>query len=164
MITNSIIKQSSFESVLKSASVISPKGERHKRNIVADLLLTALIDAFSILVIFLLMNFSSSGEILLLSKGTELPKAGGEALDRHPVVKIENAKVFIEEKEIPQAQLVEALLGLRKQWQDTHPGEEFPAMLTIQADRRMKYEEMNSVVLASSHAGFSDLKFAVIMK
>jgi len=160
-----IAGNSAFHSVTAGSSILAPKSERRGRNIVADLLLTALIDAFSILVIFLLMSFSSTGEILNMGKGVELPKAAkGEELERNPVVKIDAGKIFVEEKEVSQDQLVGELLALRKKFAETRSGEEFPGILTLQADRRLKYEQLNSVVLASSQAGFSDIKFAVIMR
>jgi biopolymer transport protein ExbD len=165
MLSTSIVKQTAFHSVIGESSIIAPESERKHRNIVADLLLTALIDAFSILVIFLLMSFSSTGEILYLGKGQELPKAAaGDQLERNPVVKFDDGKVYIEDKEVTGDGLVEALLDLRKKFQETRPGEEFPGMLTVQADRRVKYEQLSSIVQASAHAGYSDIKFAVVMK
>ncbi len=164
MLNNSIVRTTSFHSSLGETSVIKPSREKHKRNIVADLLLTALIDAFSILVIFLLMSFSSTGELLMMGKNMELPKASADMLDRNPVVKLDSGKIFLEDKEITADALVQALLDLRKNFQDTRPGEEFPAILTVQADRRAKYEQLSGIVQASAHAGFSDIKFAVVMK
>ena len=52
MLNASIVKMTSFHSAIGNTSVLVPNGEKKSRNIVADLLLTALIDAFSILVIF----------------------------------------------------------------------------------------------------------------
>lgn len=164
VLSHGIIKTSALGSVIAENSILSPKGERHKREVHAELLLTALIDAFSILVIFLLMSFSSSPEILMTGK-IELPKAAmGEQLDRQPVVRTEEGRLYVEEKEVPQDQLVAALLDLRKKFAATHPGEEFPGIITIQGDRRLKYEALSSIVQASSQAGFSDIKFAVIAK
>lgn len=165
MLSTSVINQTAFHSIIGESSVIRPESDKHKRNIVADLLLTALIDAFSILVIFLLMSFSSTGEILYLGKGQELPKAKlADELDRNPVVKIDDGKLYVEDKQVNADGLVQALLDLRKQFQETRPGQEFPATLTVQADRRVKYEQMSSIVQASAHAGYSDIKFAVIMR
>lgn len=165
MINQSVVKNTAFHSVIGENSIIAPQSEKKKRNIVSDLLLTALIDAFSILVIFLLMSFSSTGEILYMGKGMELPKAmKGETLERNPVVKIDEGKIYLEEKEVTANDLVAALLELRKKITESRPGEEFPGILTIQGDRRLKYEQLNSIVLASSQAGFSDIKFAVVMK
>lgn len=164
MLNQGILKSSAFHSVLGECSILAPQNERRHRSVLADLLLTALIDAFSILVIFLLMSFSSTGEILHMGKGMELPKATGEQLERHPVVKVDEGKIYIEDKEVPQDQLVAALLDVRKQWQEQHPGETFPGVITVQGDRRLKYEMLNSVVHASAQTGFSDIKFAIVMK
>ena len=165
MLGEGILKETALSSPLAAASIIKPKGGHGKRNIQADLLLTALIDAFSILVIFLLMNFSSTGEILYVNKGIELPKsAQADILERNTVIKVENEKLFVEDKEVTGETLVQSLLDVRQRFQETHPGEEFPGVATIQADRRAKYESLNQVVLSLSHAGYSDIHFAVLMK
>ena len=57
MTVHSILSETSLRTQLGAESILKPKESRWKRVLAADLLLTALIDAFSILVIFLLMNF-----------------------------------------------------------------------------------------------------------
>ncbi len=163
--SQSVLHETALQSMIESQSLIKPKHGKWKRSIVADLLLTALIDAFSILVIFLLMSFSSTGDMLYLSKGQELPKASrADVLERNPVVKLEDGKIYLESKELTQDSLVGALLDMRKQYAESHPGEEYPGILMIQGDRRLKYERLNQIILAASHAGFSDIRFAVMMK
>ena len=131
----------------------------------ADLLLTALVDAFSILVIFLLMSFSSTGDLLTIGKDTELPQARlTETLERNPVVKIEAGKIYLEDKPVTGDGLIAALLELRKQFSVGREGQEFPGIVTVQADRRVKYDFLNQIVLACAHAGFSDIRFAVLAK
>lgn len=163
--TQSVLHQTALQSVIGAESLIKPQHGKWKRTLALDLLLTALIDAFSILVIFLLMSFSSTGDILFISKNQELPKASAaDVLERNPVVKVEEQKIYLEDKEVTSETLVGAMLELRKQYAETHPGEEYPGIVTIQADRRVKYEFLNQIVLAASHAGFSDVRFAVLMK
>lgn len=166
MIANQrILSETAIHGVLAGESYISPEHGRHKRTVTGDLLLTALIDAFSILVIFLLMSFSSTGEILFIGKDQELPKASlVEVLERNPVVKIENGLIFVENKEVTGDQLIGELINLRKQFAETRPGEEYPGIVTVQADRRVKYEVLNQIVTAASSAGFGDIRFAVIAK
>ena len=131
--------------------------------LVAAVILTSLIDAFSILVIYLLVNFSNSGEILYISKDMELPSATeAKALQRTTLIKIEGNNWFVEDKSVQPNQLVEALVNIRKELVKSGTGE--GAALTIQADRRIKYKVLNRVVLAGSHAGFGEIKFAVITK
>ncbi len=165
MLKTSVLKETSLSSVIGESSVLHPQSEGRKRNVIADLLLTALIDAFSILVIFLLMSFSSTGEILFMGKGMELPKSGqSQVLTRSPVVKVEQGDIYLEDQKVAPADLTKALLSLRENFNQTRPGEEFPAEITVQADRRLKYEVLNQIIVASSQAGISDIKFAVIMR
>jgi biopolymer transport protein ExbD len=165
MINHSVLSQTAMTSQLASSSVIAPKGKSWKRSLAADLLLTALVDAFSILVIFLLMSFSSTGDLLLIGKDTELPKAAQtELLERAPVVKVEQGQIYLENKPVTGDSLIQALLDLRKKFAADHAGEEYPGMVTVQADRRVKYEFLNQIVLACAHAGFSDIRFAVLVK
>lgn len=165
MISDGILKTSVLTGTLEGHSIINPRGAKHKRNIAADLLLTALIDAFSILVIFLLMNFSSTGEILMIGKNQELPKAHlADVLERNPVIKVDNEQIFVEDKLVDAKSITAELLELRKKYQDLHPNEAFPGIATIQADRRVKYDLLNQIILGMNQAGYSDIKFAVVMK
>lgn len=162
---SSILETTALHSALASESILAPAHGRWKRVLSADLLLTALIDAFSILVIFLLMSFSSTGDILFIDKGMELPKASlGDILERNAVIKLEENKIYLEGKETSIEDLMGTLIEMRKSAQAAKPGEEVPGIATIQADRRLKYEFLNQVVLALSHAGYSDIRFAVLMK
>ncbi len=124
MIANQrILSDTGIHGVLAAESYISPEHGRHKREVTGDLLLTALIDAFSILVIFLLMSFSSTGELLFIPKDQELPKAHlAEVLERNPVVKIDGDKLYVEEKEIKQSDLIMELMNLRKAFAEIRPG------------------------------------------
>lgn len=166
MITNQrVLSDTAIHGVLAAESYIHPEHGRHKREVTGDLLLTALIDAFSILVIFLLMSFSSTGEILFIPKDQELPKAHlTEALERNPVIKIDGGNFYIEEKQVKPDEIVAGLMNLRKQFSETRPGEEYPGIVTVQADRRVKYEVLNQVITAASAAGFGDIRFAVLAK
>jgi biopolymer transport protein ExbD len=165
MISDGVLKTSVLLGTLDGQSIITPRGGQYKRNIAADLILTALIDAFSILVIFLLMNFSSTGEILMIGKNQELPKAHlAEVLERNPVIKIDSDQIYVEDKLVDAKSITAELLELRKKHTELNPNGEFPGIATIQADRRVKYELLNQIILGMNQAGYSDIKFAVVMK
>lgn len=165
MINQGILNQSAFHSPLLEASFIKPRGGVWKRNMASELLLTALVDAFSILVIFLLMSFSSAGDILFIGKNTELPLARlTEVLERNPVIKVEEGKIFFENKEVTNEGLIQGLIEMKQNFSAERSGQEFPGIVTVQADRRVKYDFLNQIVLACAHAGFSDIRFAVIAK
>ena len=163
MIKDAILESTALESPLASASQIRPKAGSQKKSLVASVILTSLIDAFSILVIYLLVNFSNSGEILYLSKDMELPPAEkSEVLQRTTLVKIEKGQLYIEDKVISPKDLVSHLVGIKKKLTADKNFSEDMLALTVQADRRLHYKELNQVVLAGSHAGFGEIKFAVL--
>lgn len=83
-------------------------GERHryhrilsrrkgKRGVIAILSLTAMVDMFTVLVIFLLQNFSSEQQMLLLHKDIKLPQARSTK-DLKPafVVVVTNKEVILD--------------------------------------------------------------------
>lgn len=154
-----------IQSSLRAYSALAPKGAKKKKPIFEGLMLTSLVDAFSILVIFLLFNFSSSENIIMISKGTELPKAEqNQELQKNPIVKIEESGLFVGDLAVASENLLATLIELRKSVNEAAGGtlEEFA--ITIQADRRTKYAQLNTIVSACAQAGFSDLHFAVLAK
>ena len=62
------------------------------RNVVAMLSLTAMVDMFTVLVIFLLQNYNTSGELIEVDDAVELPKATA-------VKEIKPAQVVVVSKE-----------------------------------------------------------------
>ncbi|MEM7646701.1 MAG: biopolymer transporter ExbD [Pseudomonadota bacterium] len=149
---------------LGSETGFGAKG-KGKRNLAATVMLTSLVDTFSVLVIYLLVNFSTTGELLYMSEGMELPAAAKAIeLERNVVVKVEKDKLFIEEEEIPQRKLVKKLIDVKKNWEKYYPDTEFTGAMTIQADRRQTYDLLSHVIQAGGHAGYSDINFAVIRK
>ena len=74
---------------IEQSRVFSKKFARGKKNGTAGLMLTSLVDMFTIIVIFLLMNFSANGEVLYMSKDIKLPDAyHGAQLERAPVISV----------------------------------------------------------------------------
>src|SRR5256714_9254962 len=72
-----------------ASRVFGKKFLRGKKQGYATLMLTSLVDMFTIIVIFLLMNFSANGEVLYMSKDIKLPDAyHGAQLERAPVISV----------------------------------------------------------------------------
>lgn len=83
-------------------------GERHryhnilskrkgKRDVTALLSLTAMVDMFTVLVIFLLQNYNATGEILYIPKEVVLPKASAvRELKPAHVVTISNKEILLD--------------------------------------------------------------------
>ncbi|MCY4644768.1 MAG: biopolymer transporter ExbD [Bacteriovoracales bacterium] len=170
MIADGVLGATAMGSPLLSASTLNPKGGSSRGNVVATLVLTSLIDAFSILVIYLLMNFSNSGEVLYISKDMKLPSATQIAdMQRATLIKIEKGELFLEEKPISIEALLPTLIEKRKEIANSvtvalGKKKEDEAALTIQADKRIRYKDLSKIVQAGVHAGFSEIKFAVLAK
>ena len=151
------------------AGCLSSRGKASKRQkAVATLMLTSLIDAFSILVVYLLMFFSDTGEMAYISSDIDLPKASAiERLDRYSIIQVKKDGYFVEDKKLIQEDLVPYLVSLKKQLnqsaiQDEGTDQKETITITIQADKKVKYKHLSPIIQACSHAGFSNIKFAVL--
>jgi hypothetical protein len=64
-----------FGKRLEHSKVFGHGGVGGHKNVNADLNVTPLVDMFVILVLFLIANFSATGEILSMQKDIQLPEA-----------------------------------------------------------------------------------------
>jgi len=160
MLGKSILQNQVNQSALKGQSTLRPIGRRGRRALMFPLTLTSLIDAFSILVIYLLVNFSSPTASLRVSGDLEIPSAAESSnLAPGSVVSISRGHYFINDKEIAESDLSEKLVELHgKVRKDPHQKDD----LVIQADRRIDYAALSPVIMAGSQAGFHQFKFAVL--
>ncbi|MGZ3722020.1 MAG: ExbD/TolR family protein [Bdellovibrionales bacterium] len=158
--TASPLKQSALGSALAGTSMLRPKnGGGHRRTMIASLMLTSLVDAFSILVIFLIMNHAANNEVVNTDK-VILPQAReSELIQQGVVVRVEAGKFMVEDKPVALGNLVAHLKQLNSSIDVTRR-----EGLIIVADRQMDYADLSPVILAGSSAGFTKFKFAVIRK
>ena len=164
MLADSPLGEANMGSPLSSISLLKPQGDGRKKSPAASVMLTSLIDAFSILVIYLLFNNSASDEIYI-SKSMKLPIAEHVAdLRRNILVKVESDQIFVEDQVVTESTLVPTLIEARKKHEERGVVDKATYSVTVQADKRVTYKYLSQVVQATSHAGFSELKLAVISK
>ena len=155
-----MLTPSFFRSSLSKNSILANNTQESKKDLADTLMLTSLIDAFSILVIYLLMSFSSTGEMSYMRSDVELPKAQTiERLDKYPIIEVKENYYLIEEKKFDSKNIVAGLVSLKKRLA-SHSNEK--DTITLQADKKVKYARLSLVIQACSHAGFSNIKFAVL--
>lgn len=135
----------------------SSKHSRGVKELAMALPLTSLIDAFSIIVIYLLIGTQSAGVETNVSKKIMLPSAEqGQAVDKEmTVLRIEKGQYFLNDRQVAKASLAQSLAALKK-------SSETPIELMIQADINMEYADLDPLVRAGSEAGIEKLRFAVI--
>jgi len=161
-----------FAPWLQDNDTLSKGGKKHGG--VADLLLTPLIDMFVILVVFLIMNFSSSGE-LNISKDIVLPKATSTAmLERAPLIQISKETIAIEGFKVGETEevskdpdlrvpsLTEKLQEMRKVDEMMHPGQPFKGQIVINAHKEIDFKIIRKVMMASAEAGYTAINYAVL--
>ncbi len=156
MARSQILKSSGFlTSPLANKSLISQKQAKLKKSILASLTLTSLIDAFSILVIYLLTNASNTQIPFDMRGQMQLPQARlADQLSYGSVVRVINGEYFVDQTKIAIANLPIKLAELKKK----NPTE----TIIIQADRKLPYSEMNPIILAAAQAGVEKFQFAVM--
>src|SRR5215831_14693968 len=113
----------------------------------ASLSLTSMIDFLIVVVVFLLMTFSASGETPV-SKGINMPKAENtiDMIDA-PIVSVNGSQVLVDGspagntraiEDSKRLQRVDELFNIlkakRELWKTNHPGKEFPGVVILQVD------------------------------
>ena len=154
------LSQSALGSALGGTSMIRPKQAHYRRTMTAGLMLTSLVDAFSILFIFLIMNHSASQDVVNIGDKIVLPTAQeSQFIQEGIVVRVEDGKFMVEETAVALPQLAAHL----KKMNDSAETAKKEGLIIV-ADRNLDYADLSPVILAGSHAGFTKFKFAVIRK
>ena len=85
------------------------KRKSSKRGVTATLSLTAMVDLFTVLVIFLLQNYNTTGEIIFIPKEVILPKANRvNELKPSVVVTVSAKEVLIDRTKVATFEEVQA--------------------------------------------------------
>ena len=142
-----------------------------KRNAVAVLQLTAMVDMFTVLVVFLLQNYASTNQILPISENIVLPKATSiEKLTPSFVVVLSKEKLSFNGEDIADFQSVKS----QEEWV-IEPLKIVPTAgsnadvmllpfekLTLQADENIDFLTIKKVMYTLTEAGIKEINFAVI--
>ena len=153
-----------------------------KKSGFTDLNLTAMVDMFTVIVIFLLQSFSGEGEVSVHKNLTLPPSEQAQPLSaRGPVVVVMRGEVLLdgeviasleEEEEQPGIPaLTEKLVAVREQndaievelrrIDPTRPVKAFEGHLIVQADEETDFKLVRRAVYSANEAGWVHLQFAV---
>jgi biopolymer transport protein ExbD len=165
---------------IEKSRVFGKKFARSKKDGYASLMLTSLVDMFTIIVIFLLMNFSANGEVLYMSKDIKLPNAyHGAQLERAPVISISPEAVTFDGRQVAATDelmrgdvlnvpaLEDALREERRRYETTHaqdPEHPFRGLVNVQADRKIPFKVVKRIMFACNQSGFGNINFAALAK
>ena len=133
------------------------------------------IDFLIVLVVFLLISFSASGELLAQKPSIKLPGAQNVTmLEIAPVLSIDSVVVTLDGRRMADTstlaadpkverieQLVQDLETLKRNWAILHPSKPFDGRVVMQADEKIDYRVIKKVMFSAGQAGYSNISFAV---
>jgi biopolymer transport protein ExbD len=174
------------ESHLGHASPRLKKAVGHgKKATYASLNLTPMIDMFVMMIIFLLMTFSASGEIIMVQKDIKLPDAtqftqleqaeviaitSPEGDPRGGVVTLSGRDVAtvreLVESESPDwkiPRLTEELETFKHNCKLLHPddAEQMCTFVIVQSDKKVEFKALKKIMYSAGLAGYSNINFAI---
>src|SRR5881394_1716741 len=165
---------------LEKSRAFGKKFVRGKKVGYASLMLTSLVDMFTIIVIFLLMNFSANGEVLYMSKDIKLPDAfHGSQLERAPVISVSadavtfDGRMLLTTSDLEKGdvlnvpELEDALRDEKRRYEQIHandPDHPFKGLVNVQADRRIPFKVIKRVMFACNQSGFGNINFAALSR
>jgi biopolymer transport protein ExbD len=123
------------------------------------------IDFLITLVVFLLMSFSASGELLAQRPNLVMPEAAN-TIDLQ-IVTLDNRRMADTQSlaATPQLerieQLVQDLETMKRNWGMLHPNDPFDGMVILQADKGVDFRVIKKVMFSAAQAGYTNVSFAV---
>lgn len=140
------------------------------------LMLAPMVDLFSVLVIYLIMNFSSTGEVFFIGKEIKIPQAmKGAPMESFPLVSLVRdrvtldslldngaASIFVEEKNDGNSPKLRAKLREIRAMEVKIAGEKgFRGQINVQADIGMDVDEVKKVMKLLIQEGWSTINFII---
>lgn len=170
-----------FGKRLEHSKVFGEHGGTHKVSQFADLNITPMVDMFTIIVLFLIANFSATGDILNISKDIVLPDAANvQDLQLVPVVMVSMEEVVIDGTVIGRVDdltredylnipaLEEKLRDMKKKFEDLHSAagstDAFKGDVNIQAHKEVQFKIIKRVMFSCQSAGYNNINFATLNK
>ncbi len=154
----------SRNSPLLQASVLKPTKKKGKKSLAQVLVLTSLVDAFTIILLYLLVaGTGTPSQLQLNADEKNLPIATqAQPIDAGTIIRVEDGKYFVEGKQLALSQIAEALRQIRINFVPSSLQPQ--ASLVIQANRQLDFSQLTPVIRAGSISGFNQFKFAVIQE
>jgi len=137
--------------------------------------LVPFIDFLIVLVVFLLISFSASGELLAQKANLKMPKAANVAeIEISPVIAVDPIVVTLDGRRMADTatlaadpkverieQLIQDLETLKRNWSILHPQEPCPGQVIMQADVSIDYRVIKKLMFSAAQAGYANVSFAV---
>jgi biopolymer transport protein ExbD len=167
---------------MRRSRSISSRGKARNKNSVMDLDITSLLDILVILLVFLLKSYNSSGVVLNVPKGIELPSSESASMNTSGIiVQVSPTTIWVDNKIILESKndsLSKDRTGRRiiplfnelvkkkemiKRVEKTSPdAKKFTGVVNLVVDKSIKYSYIKKLMYTSASAGFGKYKFVVL--
>lgn len=159
---------------------------RKKKNSVFEIDITSLLDILTILLVFLLQSYNSSGVIINVPKGIELPRSASDSVNNFGVnVQVSKSQIWVDDTEVLNVEssdqgqvfdeggrriipLYNELVKVKetiKQSEKLSPqAKKFSGIANLVVDKSLKYSYLKRVMYTCAAAGFKEFKFVVLTK
>lgn len=166
------------------ANRASKFASRRKKNQVFDIDITSLLDILTIILVFLLQSYNSSGVIINVPKGIELPRSASESLNSFGVnIQVSATQIWVDDTEVVNSELAEKRMVLDegdrrivplydqlvkiketiKQSEKLSPeAVKFSGIANLVLDKSLKYSYVKKIMYTCAQAGFKEFKFVVL--
>lgn len=149
-----------------------------------DIDITSLLDILTILMVFLLQSYNSSGVVINVPKEIDLPRSNSETLNTFGVnVQVSKTQIWVDDKEVVNTESVDEgqlfdeggrriiplynqLVKIKetiKQSEKLSPeANKFSGVANLVVDKTLKYSYLKRVMYTCAAAGFKEFKFVVL--
>jgi biopolymer transport protein ExbD len=155
---------------------VAKKVQGHgSKGVNTEIPLVPFIDFLIVLVVFLLISFSASGELLAQKPNLTMPKAEHVVnLEIAPVIAVDSIVVTLDGRRMADTAtlaadarveriepLIQDLETLKRNWSILHPSDPFPGQVVMQADVAIDYRVIKKLMFSAAQAGYANVSFAV---
>jgi biopolymer transport protein ExbD len=161
------------------SKVLGGKMSHGRKSTNAELNVVPMVDMMTMLVIFLLQQFSATGEVLYMQKDVRLPEARhGQMIEPAPTVAISAEQVVVTGQKVADVAdldrdagylnipaLEERLRDEKKRWEFIHksdPNSKWDGVVNIQADKAVPFRIVKRVMYSCGVAGYFNVNFATL--
>jgi len=165
----------------KRASKYANKRRKHQ---VLDVDITSLLDILTIILVFLLQSYNSSGVIINVPKDISLPRSTSESLNNFGInVQVSKSQIWVDDVEVVNTDsadkgqvfdeggrrivpLYNELVKIKetiKQSEKLSPqAAKFSGVANLVIEKSLKYDYLKRVMYTCAAAGFKEFKFVVL--
>jgi biopolymer transport protein ExbD len=158
---------------------------RRKKSSVFDIDITSLLDILTILLVFLLQSYNSSGVMINVPKDIDLPRSASETQNSFGVnVQVSKTQIWVDDNEVVNTEntdpsrlfdeggrrivpLFNQLVKIKETVKQTakmgpEGKENFTGMANLIVDKSLKYSYLKRIMYTCAAAGYKEFKFVVV--